>query len=51
MIAGNDKKSARISGLNKVIEVLGKDVDISYPPVDPALLAIAEKALGKKLKS
>jgi polyphosphate kinase 2 (PPK2 family) len=50
VLAANDKKSARIAGLQKVVDVLGKDVDLAYPPVDPALQQLAEKALGKKLK-
>ena len=49
VLAANDKKSARIAGLQKVVDVLGKDVDLDYPPVDPELRKIAEKALGKKL--
>lgn len=49
VIAANDKKTARINGLLKVIDILGKDVDLTYPPVDPELRKIAEKALGKKL--
>lgn len=49
VIAANDKKMARINGLLKVIDVLGKDVDLTYPPVDPELRKTAEKALGKKL--
>lgn len=49
VIAANDKKSARIKGLQKVVDVLGDGVDLAYPPVDPELRKIAEKALGKKL--
>ncbi len=49
VIAANDKKTSRINGLLKVIDILGKDVDLTYPPVDPELRKIAEKALGKKL--
>lgn len=49
VIASNDKKTSRINGLLKVIDILGKDVDLTYPPVDPELRKIAEKALGKKL--
>ncbi len=46
VIAGDDKKSARIAGLKAVVEVLGAGVDLSYPPVDPELRRVAEKALG-----
>ena len=49
VIAANDKKTSRINGLLKVVDILGKDVDLTYPPVDPELRKIAEKALGKKL--
>jgi polyphosphate kinase 2 (PPK2 family) len=49
VIAANDKKSARISGLKKVVDVLGKDVDLAYPPVDHELKKLAEKALGTSL--
>ncbi len=49
VIAANDKKTARIASLQQVVDVLGKDVDLAYPPVDPALQKLAEQALGKKL--
>ena len=49
VIAANDKKTARIKGLMKVVDVLGKDIDLAYPPVDPELRQTAEMALGKKL--
>lgn len=49
VIAANDKKWARIRGLEIVAEALGRGVDLSYPAVDPELRKVAEKALGKKL--
>ena len=49
VIAADDKKAARLAGLGAVIDVLGKGVDLTYPPVDPELRRVAEKALGTKL--
>jgi len=49
IIAADDKKTARIAGMEAAIAVLGKDVDLTYPPIDPALRAVAEKALGVTL--
>jgi polyphosphate kinase 2 (PPK2 family) len=49
VIAGNDKKAGRIKGLQTVVETLSKGVDLSYPPVDPAVRKVAEAALGVKL--
>jgi polyphosphate kinase 2 (PPK2 family) len=46
VIAANDKKAARIAALETVVAVLGKDIDLAYPPADPALVAVAEAALG-----
>lgn len=50
IISADDKKSARIAGIEAAIAALGKGVDLSYPPVDPDLKALAEKALGVTLK-
>ena len=50
VIAANDKKWARIRSLEIVCDTLGAGVDLSYPPADPKLVAVAEAALGKKLK-
>ena len=50
VIAADDKKSARIAGLEAAIAVLGKGVDLSYPPVPDELRAVAEAALGVELK-
>ena len=49
VIAADDKKSARIAGIEAVIEALGEDVDLTYPPVDSELRAVAEAALGVTL--
>lgn len=50
VIAADDKKSARIAGIEAVIAALGEDVDLTYPPVAPELRALAEAALGVTLK-
>lgn len=47
VIAGNDKKSARIAGLKAVVEQLAAGVDLTYPAISPELRAVAEAALGK----
>ncbi len=44
VIAADDKKAARLAGLEAAIAVLGKGVDLTYPPVDPELRRVAEKA-------
>jgi AMP-polyphosphate phosphotransferase len=49
VIAADDKKWTRIRGLEAVVAALGEDVDLNYPPADPAVRAAAEKALGVKL--
>lgn len=49
VIAADDKKTARIAGIEAVIAALGEDVDLTYPPVDPELRAVAEAALGVTL--
>lgn len=46
VLAANDKKSARIKGMEAVIDTLSRGVDIDYPPASAELIAIAEKALG-----
>lgn len=50
VIAADDKKTARIAGIEAVISALGEDVDLTYPAVDPELRALAEAALGVTLK-
>ncbi|MBJ7551404.1 polyphosphate kinase 2 family protein [Marinomonas ostreistagni] len=46
IIPGNKKWFARIEVLNTVIEALSKEVDLSPPPVDPAVVKAARKQLG-----
>ena len=45
VIAADDKKTARLAGIEAVIAALGDGVDLTYPPVDPELRRVAEKAL------
>ena len=47
VIAANDKKAARIAGMEAMVAALGKGVDLSYPAIDPELAKVAEQALGK----
>lgn len=49
VIAADDKKAARLGGIEAVIAALGDDVDLTYPPVDPELRRVAEAALGVTL--
>ena len=49
VIAADDKKAARLAGIAAAIAVLGKGVELDYPPVDPELRRVAEKALGVRL--
>ena len=49
VIAANDKKWARIKGLEMVVAALGEDIELDYPPADPEIRKVAEKALGVKL--
>ncbi len=49
IIAADDKKAARLAAMEAAVAVLGEDVDLSYPPVDPELRATAEAALGVSL--
>ncbi len=44
VIAGDDKKAARLAGLEAVVTGLGAGVDMTWPEVDPALLKAAKKA-------
>ncbi len=50
VIAADDKTTARLAGLEAVIEGLGAGVDLHYPGVTPELRAAAESALGVRLK-
>lgn len=43
-INGNDKKAARIAALTHVADVLEAGVDMSPPPLDPAVAAAAKEA-------
>lgn len=49
IIAADDKKAARIAGLEAVADALGEDVVLEFPDVDPELRATAEAALGLTL--
>lgn len=46
VIAANDKKWARIKGMETVVATLSEGIDLNYPPADPALVTLASKALG-----
>ena len=49
VIAADDKKHARLAGIEAVIEALGKDVGLDYPAVSPELRTVAEAALKVSL--
>lgn len=49
VIAANDKKAARINAMQVVVATLMNDIDLDYPPADPTLIVIAQKALGKSI--
>jgi polyphosphate kinase 2 (PPK2 family) len=49
VVAANDKKHARVRSLQLICDALGEGVDLRWPEPDADLVAIAEKALGKKL--
>jgi AMP-polyphosphate phosphotransferase len=46
VIAANDKKWARIKGMEAVVSTLSEGIDLNYPPADPELVTLASKALG-----
>jgi polyphosphate kinase 2 (PPK2 family) len=50
IIGANHKKQARIEGLRTIADRLAEGVDLTDPPLDPALRKLAEKELGHKLK-
>lgn len=50
VIAANDKKWARIKGMEAVVATLSEGVDLDYPAADPDLVAVATKALGKAIE-
>jgi len=49
VIAADDKKVARLAGMEAAVNALGEDVDLGHPDVDPELRATAEAALGVSL--
>ncbi len=49
VIDGNNKKAARIGALSAVAAALEKNVSLKPVPLDPALKALAEEALGVRL--
>ena len=44
VIAGDNKKAARVAGLKVIVAGLGADVKLKYPDPDPAVLEAAKKA-------
>lgn len=50
IIGANHKKPARIEGLKIIADRLADGVDLTDPPLDPALKKLAEKELGVRLK-
>ncbi len=50
VVAGDDKKSARIVALTHVADALEAAVDMTPPPRDPAVVALAHAAFGYEPK-
>jgi polyphosphate kinase 2 (PPK2 family) len=50
VIAADDKRTARIAGLEAIVAGLSAGVDLTYPAVDPKLREVAEAALTVKLR-
>jgi AMP-polyphosphate phosphotransferase len=48
VIDGNDKQAARITALNYIADQLDQQVPRDPPKADPALIKLAERALGMK---
>jgi hypothetical protein len=46
IVPGNHKWYARVHVCEHVADVLGEDVDVSIPPLDPKFLRDARKMLG-----
>jgi polyphosphate kinase 2 (PPK2 family) len=46
-IDGNNKKAARIAALTTIADALERKVPMKAPEADAAILALADKALGK----
>jgi polyphosphate kinase 2 (PPK2 family) len=44
VIAADDKKAARLAGLEAVVAGLGAGVDLTWPEIDPAVKKAAKKA-------
>ena len=44
VIAADDKKAARIAGIEAILDGLGDGVELEYPDTDPAVLQAAKKA-------
>jgi len=49
IIGANHKKQARLEGLGIIADQLAHGLDLSAPPLDPALRTLAEKELGVTL--
>jgi len=49
IIGANHKQQARLEGLKIIADELAKAVDLTDPPLDPALRELAEKELGVSL--
>lgn len=50
VIGANSKKRARLDGLTIIADRLAEGVDLTDPPLDPELQALAERELGVALK-
>jgi hypothetical protein len=44
-VQADSKWRARVDAISHVLEVLGKDIDMRPPPIDPKFLAAARKML------
>jgi polyphosphate kinase 2 (PPK2 family) len=51
IIGANSKKAARLEGLRHVVERLSTGVDLTAPPLDAELRALAEAALGRAIEA
>lgn len=50
VIDGNNRKSARIDALTRIVEALEKHVPMDMPAADPTLIELAREAFGYKPK-
>ena len=50
VIDGNNKKAARIAALTAIADILEKNVEMEPVAADPEIVALAEEALGVKIK-